>query len=87
MAKIVVAPKPYEGRIIKLYGSEEYNVFEMSEILSDLLAKKIKYDPVSIGRFKELDTQRGDDVYFIQHVTHVAQDCIDAVFAGTNDCV
>jgi NAD(P)H dehydrogenase (quinone) len=87
VSTITAAPKRYEGRTIKLYGAEEYNIFEMADILSDVMGRKIKYDPVSIERFKELDTQRGDNIHFMQHVTHVAQDCIDGVFAGTNDCV
>ncbi|SEW27786.1 Uncharacterized conserved protein YbjT, contains NAD(P)-binding and DUF2867 domains [Chitinophaga sp. YR573] len=87
VARILTNPKEYEGKTFKLYGPEEYNVPEMSEILSEVLSRKIKYDPVSIEHFTESDAEKGAHSHFIQHVTHVAQDCIDGLFAGTNDSV
>lgn len=87
VANIVTAPKEYQGKVIKLYGPVEYNIYEMSEILSEVLGRKITYQPVSIQRFVELDKERGSNTHFIQHVTHVAEDCIEGIFAGTNDSV
>jgi NAD(P)H dehydrogenase (quinone) len=87
VAKIAAAPEKYAGQILKLYGPEEYNLFEMAEILSAVLGRQIKFEPVSIERFTELDAERGAHDHFVQHVTYVAQDCIDGIFAGTNDII
>ena len=59
----------------------------MSAILSKVLGREIKYDAVSIKQFTDLDAEKGAHSHFIQHVTHVAQDCIDGILAGTNDAV
>jgi len=87
VARILTNPVKYSGMTIKLYGPEEYDVFQMSSILSSVLGRTIHYDPVTIQQFTEMDAQRGAHEHFIQHVTHVAQDCIDGVFSGTNDWV
>ncbi|WPU99133.1 NmrA family NAD(P)-binding protein [Mucilaginibacter sp. cycad4] len=85
VARIAAEPMTYAGEILKLYGPEEYNVYEMSEVLSSVLGRKIKYEPVNIERWAELDAERGADDHFLQHVTNVALDCMDGIFAGTND--
>lgn len=87
VAKILVAPQAYAGKTIHLYGPEEYDVFQMSDILSEVLGRKITYDPVSIQEFIKADEEKGAHAHFTQHVTHVAQDCLDGIFAGTNDNV
>jgi uncharacterized protein YbjT (DUF2867 family) len=87
VAEILTHPKEYAGKTFKLFGPEEYNVIEMSQILSEVLGRKINYEPVSIERFTELDAEKGAHSHFIQHVTHVAQDCKDGLFSGTNDAV
>lgn len=87
VAKILTTPKEYEGKTIRLYGPEEYDVYEMSAILSKVLGREIKYDAVSIKQFTDMDAEKGAHSHFIQHVTHVAQDCMDGIFAGTNDAV
>ncbi|ACU60175.1 NmrA family NAD(P)-binding protein [Chitinophaga pinensis] len=87
VAAILVNPGEYAGKTLNLYGPEEYDVFEMSEILSDVLGRKITYDPVSIQEFTKADAEKGAHTHFTQHVTHVAQDCLDGIFAGTNDNV
>jgi uncharacterized protein YbjT (DUF2867 family) len=85
VAKILINPEQYKGQTITLFGPKEYNVVEMSEVLSSVVGRKITYDAVSIERFTELDAEKGAHSHFVQHVTHVAQDCIDGIFAGTND--
>ncbi|SHN45167.1 NmrA family NAD(P)-binding protein [Chitinophaga sp. CF418] len=87
VAHILAKPAGYQGKVIKLFGPEEYDVFEMSGILSRVLGRNITYHPVSIERFTELDEAKGAHPHFVQHVTHVAQDCIDGIFAGTNTAV
>jgi uncharacterized protein YbjT (DUF2867 family) len=87
VAKIATAMEQYTGQVIKLYGPEEYNVFEMNEIISNTLGRSIKYEPVTIEQFFEINSKRAASEHFIQHVTHVAEDCVNGVFAGTNDLI
>jgi uncharacterized protein YbjT (DUF2867 family) len=87
VAKIAVAMEDYGSQVIRLYGPEEYNVFEMSEIISKVLGRTIKYKPVTIEQFFEINSRRAASEHFVQHVTHVAEDCINGIFAGTNDLV
>lgn len=85
VANLAVAIEEYSGRELKLYGPEEFNVFEMSAVISDVLGRTIKYEPVTIERFFEMNSKKAASEHFVQHVTHVADDCINDVFAGTND--
>lgn len=85
VAKIAVAIQDYAGQVIKLYGPQEYSVFEMSEIISNVLGRTVKYEPVTIEQFFEINSKRAASDHFVQHVTHVAEDCVNGIFAGTND--
>ncbi|WPU99180.1 NmrA family NAD(P)-binding protein [Mucilaginibacter sp. cycad4] len=85
VAKLLVDPKDYRGKTIRLFGPEEYNVYEMSEILSSVLNRKITYKPVSMEEFTSITDKKGAHPHFIQHVTHVAQDCVEGLFSGTSD--
>lgn len=85
VARLSVAIEKYSGQVLKLYGPEEFNVFEMSEVISDVLGRTIKYEPVTIKRFFEINSKRAASEHFVQHVTHVAEDCVNGIFAGTND--
>jgi uncharacterized protein YbjT (DUF2867 family) len=87
VAKITTSIDKYAGQVLKLYGPEEYDVFEMSEIISDTLGRTIKYEPVAIEQFFESNSKRAASEHFEQHVTHVAEDCVNGVFAGTNDLI
>jgi uncharacterized protein YbjT (DUF2867 family) len=87
VAKIAVAMEDYSGQVIRLYGPEEYNIFEMSEIISNTLGRTITYEPVTIEQFFEINSKRAASEHFVQHVTHVAEDCVNGVFAGTNDLI
>jgi NAD(P)H dehydrogenase (quinone) len=87
VARIAVNMEEYGGQVIRLFGPEEYDVFEMSEIISNVLGRTIKYEPVTIDQFFEVFSKRGASEHFVQHVTHVAEDCVNGIFSGTNDLV
>ncbi|MFT3823930.1 MAG: NmrA family NAD(P)-binding protein [Chitinophagaceae bacterium] len=87
VAKIATNIEKYSGQILKLYGPEEFNVSEMSEVISNVLGRTIRYEPVTIEQFFEMNSKRTASDHFVQHVTHVAEDCINGIFAGTNDLI
>jgi uncharacterized protein YbjT (DUF2867 family) len=87
VAKTATAMEEYGGQVLKLYGPEEFNVFEMSEVISNVLGRTVRYEPVTIEQFFEINSKRAASEHFIQHVTHVAEDCVNGIFAGTNDLI
>lgn len=88
IAAILADPAAHAGKIYPLYGPKEMNQFEIAEILSEVLGRKITYHPVEIANYGEhMENDLGHDPWFVQHVISVAQDCRDGIFAGTNDLV
>ncbi|HTI92732.1 MAG TPA: NmrA family NAD(P)-binding protein [Puia sp.] len=87
VAKALTSIEQYGGQILKLYGPQEYNVYEMAAVISGALGREVTYKPVPIEQFFEINAKRAASAHFIQHVTHVAEDCVNGIFAGTNDLV
>ncbi|GAA4160662.1 NmrA family NAD(P)-binding protein [Chryseobacterium ginsenosidimutans] len=87
VARVATNIDDYKEQVLKLYGPEEYNVFEMSEIISNVLGRTVKYEPVTIGQFFEINSKRAASEHFVQHVTHVSEDCVNGIFSGTNDLI
>ena len=87
IAELLVAPDGHEGKIYPLFGPVEYNVYELADILSEELDRKITYEPISIETYQTEAKKQGYHDHFIQHVSSVAQDCREGRFAGTNTAV
>lgn len=87
VARLATHIGDYKGQVLKLYGPDEYSVFEMAEVISGVLGRKVDYKPVSIEQFFEVNSKRPASAHFIQHVTHVADDCVNGIFAGTNGLI
>lgn len=87
IANLLLNPDPHNGKVYPLYGPVEYNLYEIADVLSDVLSRKITYDAISIDTFEQVAPQQGFHPHFIQHIASVAQDCRDGVFAGTNTAV
>jgi NAD(P)H dehydrogenase (quinone) len=83
---ILTNPKGHEGNSYPLFGQVEVSQYEIAEILSDQLGKKITYIPVTIAAFAEI-LRPNFTPYFVQHISAVAQDCLDGIFSGMNDLV
>lgn len=88
IAAILADPSNHAGKTYPLFGPKEMNQFEIAEILTDVLGRKITYHPVEIANYGEhMENDLGHDPWFVQHVISVAQDCRDGIFAGTNNLV
>jgi uncharacterized protein YbjT (DUF2867 family) len=87
IAEILSNPAEHAGKIYPLYGSKELSQYEIADILTQVLGKKITYVPLEIEAFKEMLKELGFTPHFQQHMGNVAQDCRDGVFSGTNDLV
>ena len=87
IADLLVNPNGHEGKIYPLYGPVEYSVSELAEILSEELGRKITYEAISIETYQTEAAKQGYHPHFIQHISNVAQDCRNGLFAGTNNAV
>lgn len=87
IAAILANPVPHAGQTYPLYGPKELTQYEITGILSEVLGRKITYIPMEIGPFEQVLKDMGFTPHFIQHISAVAQDCRDGLFAGTNDLV
>jgi NAD(P)H dehydrogenase (quinone) len=87
IAELLLNPDSHNGKVYPLYGPVEYNLFEIADILSEILGRKITYEAISIETLEAVGAQQGFNPHFIQHIANVAQDCRDGIFAGTNTAV
>jgi len=87
IAAILNNPAEHAGKIYPLYGPKELSQYEVADILTQVLGRKITYAAVEIEAFMEIWKKRGFSPYNHQHIAAVAQDCRDGVFSGTNDLV
>jgi NAD(P)H dehydrogenase (quinone) len=86
ISAILANPKGHEGKCYPLYGQVEVTQYEIAEIMSRQLGRKITYLPVSIAAFSDI-LRPNFTPYFVQHIAAVAQDCLDGIFSGMNDVV
>ncbi len=87
IANILSDPAGHAGKVYPLFGPTELSQFEIAEILSGIVGRKITYVPMEIEAFRPVLQAMGFTPYFIQHISAVAQDCRDGLFSGTNDLV
>lgn len=87
IAELLVHPKGHEGKIYPLFGPVEYNVHDLARILSEELKRNIAYQDISIETYQAEAPKQGYHPHFVQHISSVAQDCRDGLFAGTNTAV
>jgi NAD(P)H dehydrogenase (quinone) len=87
IAAILSNPAEHAGKIYPLYGPEELTQYEVADLLTQVLGRKITYAAVEIEAFMEIWKKTGFSPYNHQHIAAVAQDCRDGLFSGTNDLV
>jgi NAD(P)H dehydrogenase (quinone) len=88
IAAILNDPAGHAGKTYSLFGPKELTQYEVADIFTQVLGRKITYLALEIEAFMETWRKRTDvSPYFFQHVAAVAQDCRDGLFSGTNDLV
>ena len=87
VAGILEHPHDHDAKEYPLYGPVELNHFEIAEALSEALGVVIRYEPVSIKAFADTMRRQGFGEHTVQHISAVAQDYRDRIFAGTNDVI
>ena len=87
IAAILSDPAEHAGKSYPLYGLRELSEYEVADILTEVLGKRVTYVPMENEAFKEMLKGMGFTPHFQQHMGHVAEDCVDGVFSGMNDLV
>ncbi len=87
IAAILNDPAEHAGKTYPLYGPKELTQYEVADILTQVLGRKITYAALEIRDFMEIWKKTGFSAYNHQHIAAVAQDCRDGLFSGTNDLV
>lgn len=87
IAAILQNPDPHDRQIYPLFGAEEVNWHEIAAKVQHTLGIPVRYEPVDIPTFAAGLTAAGASAHFVQHISNVAQDYRDGVFAGVNNLV
>jgi len=82
IAAILNNPADHAGKIYPLYGPKELSQYEIADLLTQVLGRKISYVLLEIEAFMEIWQEFGFSPYNRQHIAAVAQDCRDGVFSG-----
>jgi NAD(P)H dehydrogenase (quinone) len=99
IANILLSPEEHIGKVYPLYGEKEYTFAEITEEISKVIGKPLRYEQVDAWEMKKLATGvpetaenkrflhkiEGDTLW--QHFQEIAKDHQNGVFAGTNDTV
>lgn len=88
IAHLLVKPAGHEGKVYTLHGPVEMDHTGVAAAMSEVLGAQITYAPLTIPEWCD----RMEKVYKfspfrVQHLSAIAQDYRDGVFAGTNDVV
>ena len=86
IASILANPKGHSGQTYPLYGPQNTTQHEVADLLTELLKRKISYEPMTIEAFAEL-IKPTSTPYFVQHISAVSQDFRDGIMSGSNDLV
>ncbi len=89
IASILIAPEAHAGKTYPLFGAKEMTFPEMAEEVGQLLGKPVHYQQTDVSSLKKLAKENGKEFgdFFWQHLTEIAIDHQNGVFAGTNDFV
>jgi NAD(P)H dehydrogenase (quinone) len=87
IAAILQNPDPHDRQIYPLFGPEELDWHGIAAKVQATLGIPVRYEPIDIPAFAAGLTATGASAHFVQHITSVAQDYRDGIFAGSNNLV
>lgn len=85
IAALLLDPEPHDRAVYTLHGPVELNHHDIARAMSTTLGIPVHYEPISVEEFATAMTERGMHAHRIQHLSNVAVDYQNGVFAGTND--
>jgi NAD(P)H dehydrogenase (quinone) len=87
IAAILQNPAPHDRQVYPLVGPEELDHYGIADKIADALGIPVRYEPIDIPTFAAALTAQGRTDFFVQHISSVAQDYQDGIFAGENNLV
>jgi NAD(P)H dehydrogenase (quinone) len=87
IAAVLQNPAPHDRQIYPLVGDHELDHYGIAAEIADTLGIPVRYEPVEISAFGAALTAQGRTDFFVQHISSVAQDYQDGIFAGENNLV
>ncbi|MFD5474203.1 NmrA family NAD(P)-binding protein [Streptomyces sp. NPDC127105] len=87
IAALLLDPERHDRAIYTLHGPVEMNHHDIARAISTTLGIPVHYEPISVEEFASAMAERGLHAHLIQHLSNVAVDYQNGVFAGTNDNV
>ncbi len=87
IAAVLQNPAPHDRQIYPLVGAEELDHYAIADRIADTLGIPVRYEPIDISTFAAALSAQGRTDFFVQHISSVAQDYQDGIFAGENNLV
>jgi NAD(P)H dehydrogenase (quinone) len=87
VAAVLANPAPHDGQTYPLRGPVELNHYEIADQLSQGLGISVRYEPIEISTFAQALTDEDCPPFFIQHLSQVARDYQDGIFAGADNLI
>ncbi len=87
IAAILEHPKEHAGKIYPLFGAVEMNHYQIADAISEVLERPVRYEPTEIPDWIESIKALGFPDFLAQHLSNVAVDYQNGIFAGNNDLV
>jgi NAD(P)H dehydrogenase (quinone) len=87
IAAILENPAEHAGQVYPLFGAVEMNHHQIAEAISEALGRTVHYEPTEIPTWIDGIKAKGFPDFLAQHLSNVAVDYQNGVFAGTNDIV
>ena len=87
IAAILQNPAPPDRQIYPLVGAEQLDHHSIADKIAETLGIPVRYVPIDIPSFAAALTARGGADFLVQHLSNVAQDYQDGIFAGENNLI
>ncbi|MFZ1164349.1 NmrA family NAD(P)-binding protein [Mycobacterium sp.] len=87
IAAILENPEEHAGQVYPLFGAVEMNHYQIAEAISEALGRPVRYEPAEIPNWIEGIKAQGFPDFLAQHLSNVAVDYQNGIFAGNNDLV
>jgi NAD(P)H dehydrogenase (quinone) len=87
IAAILQNPDPHDRQIYPLVGAEELDHYAIAAKVGQALNVSARYEPIDIAAFGAAMTEQGATAFLVQHLSSVARDYQEGVFAGANNLV
>jgi NAD(P)H dehydrogenase (quinone) len=87
IAAILEHPDGHADQVYPLFGSIEMNHYQIAEAISEALGRPVRYEPADIPTWIDGIKAQGFPDFLAQHLSNVAVDYQNGIFAGNNDLV